>query len=321
MVSLPAPYQFESAVPRSSAFNPTGVQSWTNQGLTPSAGAPGPLTVRTSNSHYGTGYQDVNGVVNRHYFLDKSRWRESHTCPEMLTFSKAKRPEGRQTNLAAFEMKSISSLNYHLKYDAQFLHDFNQPTAHQLMSTWLPMGFQHDREQSANGPGDADPKLVYHYAKRATAPNLWLAHRLSARPQQEMDECWLLARRYPIEYDSDLQVNAHLSSLRQGLNKKIVEHYWQFEVYVGLDRVAPAWELFSCPHEVTTDPVTKEIKRKPGWVGARLHVGVTHSVYLPQDSRTAKTVDMARKALHPTADSTEYQALYFKLPRQVMQQI
>ena len=353
MISIPGLTRFPRDAPHN-VFAPMGRHTWSNgPSNVNTSGAPGPTTVR-ENDNYGTGYADVNGVVNRHYFLDKTNWKESHTCPDMLTFTKAKKNEP-QRDMGSHEMMSIASLNYHLKYDGRFLREFNQPTAMKLMSAWLVNGYQHDREAPQQTvENGTEPKLLYHYAKKARQPNLWLAQYNSRRRHQEGDECWLLVRRHRIDYKTELQVNTNWSSAFRSngntrhASNELPQWYWQYHVYTSINKEPPPLHLTYCPktwmdvidsdasddiyanEDVDVDQDAKmsdaaEVKMKSvpveGWIGGRLHIGMTHSVYNPEKSHQANIVNTARKVLHPDTDTIQYQAEYFQLPIQIMQQI
>jgi len=241
------------------------------------------------------GPDTVNGSINYGIFIDRARWSPAHTGKSMLIFIRAKTTSKMQVGVQ-YEAYSISALNALLGKDVNFIDEFHQSTAQNLMQTFKLFGVQQ------NQPREETPTEFlgghfqnHHVARRARFPSYWSMidskkqHRGSV---MENDELYLIIRRY--ELDKPI-----VAAKKQSRGPpRTLTHYWQIVPYVSYDRRPPPDCLWS----------------DDDWVGGYIFVGYVHGVYGEKRAISKKHSKHAREALFPeSADIADWKTNFYRI--------
>lgn len=258
----------------------------------PSGGRADPRIAYKGSRDLTIGPDTVHGTINYGIFMDRDKWAPHCTGRQMLNFIRAKTHSKIQVGVS-YEAYSLSVLNSKLKHDINFLMEFDDSSAENLMDTFRLFGVQLNEKEVTLDP-TADHFQMHHVARRARFPSYWSAiesrknHRGSIR---ENDELWLLVRRYKLQ-DERVVKRPRLAHVTE----RIVTHYWQIVPYVSDCRAPPPECLYT--DDLSADP-------KEHWVGGRIFVGYVHGVFGESRAQSGKHRTLARKALCPDSATTD----------------
>jgi hypothetical protein len=244
---------------------------------------------------------DSNGTLNFSIQISAQTRRERQkTGIEMTTFVHNRKMPRSAHDLGEHDMLSWSAMNHELKYNFNFLTEYEGDDCRKWSAHWRHYGTQ-VREQTRQ------QAVAMHAFRRAKGYNLHTAlnHKATQRDNiRPHDDLWILVVRRDIDYDSELLEN-RTSAFATGV--KLPKTYWQLLPFVSTTGQRPRFEMYS--QSPSFDVATNTMNR--GWTGDAIHLGTIARVFGSNKNMVQSQCLKARGALCPaTLDDQAKQDLY-----------
>jgi hypothetical protein len=310
----------------------------------------------THGYNLGTDFQNTKGSfwndaiqsqvpINQHYYMDATDSSLMETGAKQAIFmSKTPGRRGGSHYARSYKMLGVSALNYHLRYDQDFINCYgNESNTLKFQSDWAFSGVQ-QTQPASQGIGDKVKQLVVTLTVGRRA-RMYCPHVMSHFTSSDRevvanhDKLFYVMRRYPLPDEASQQFNQYKgkrtlaqeygwrnpadedmvdipsSEAEQPKPKVKGQYYWRLEPYVSRDNAVPPLYTYSYAGD-SLDFARRD--DNTAWVGCFFYLGVVHECHGDMSWDGARA-NIAKKFLFPEAAGDSYKEQGNKLADVVIQ--
>jgi hypothetical protein len=227
--------------------------------------------------------------TNFHLCVDFTKFEQHRSSAKQLVFT------SRASNGSTHDMKGWSSMNQYLRSEEGMNKYGSERTPWKLTEDWSFYGAPVSNTTAELR--DTDEKCqAFHIAKRARVYNVAIAisnkSRCAMPEVAQGDHVYGILRRYAEKDEIEAvfrAVGSRVGSVGSAAPATSNKHYWQLEPYISHNRVPP--------HPLLYQNATGS--------GMPIFIGSVWTVY-GDPYVQHESVNVGRRALHPTHDTSEY---------------
>lgn len=266
--------------------------------------------------------------INQHYYVDATDQTLQETGAKQAIFmSKTPGRRGGSHYARSYRMLGVSSLNYKLRYDPDFLDCYgNEPSTLKFQADWAFAGIQQTQPPSQSiGSSSKQLVVTLTVGRRARMYNPFTMLGFVSSDRDVVanhDKLYFVMRRYPLPDEAKQQFyhgkrileqdngwrnrdEDHMDVIaeeeEQPKPKKAGQYYWRLDPYVSRNNCVPPLSVYS----YAGDSLDFAASSESAWVGCYFYIGLVHECHgdMSWDGTRAAT---AKKFLYPESAGEKY---------------